>query len=98
MPRTERPIDVERSAVALATLIERRAGRACPTLADIAGYTAIPKRRIWPFLEQLQARGLIQVEVRGARVQRQRRMRVFCGEWTGWTVRRRKGPSDDDTA
>jgi len=98
MPRTPRPLDRERAAIALVTLIERRAGKACPTLADIAGYTAIPERRIWRFVEELRARGLIDVEVRGAHVQRQRRMRVFCGDWTGWTVRRRREHPDEEPA
>lgn len=88
MSRARRPIDLARAAVAVVLLIERRVGKPCPTVDDIVGYTALPCRRVWWFIERLRERGLIEIEERGGQVQRQRRMRVFCGEWTDWTERR----------
>ncbi|HZP98934.1 MAG TPA: hypothetical protein VFB13_05305 [Reyranella sp.] len=88
MSRQRRSIDVARAAMAVALLIERRTGKPCPTLDELVDYTTLPHRRVWWFIERLRERGLIDVEERGTHVQRQRRMRVFCGDWTDWTERR----------
>lgn len=90
MSREYRPIDLERAALALAMLIERRVGKPCPTTEDIVGHTTIPHKRVWGFVEGLAARGLVELEEKGPAIQRLRRMRLFCGEWTGWTERKRR--------
>ena len=86
--RSPRPLDLMRSAVALAVLVERHAGRPCPTADDIASYTGIPFNRAWSYVGAFVENGLFELEERGPRVQRQRRLRVFCGEWTDWTRRK----------
>jgi hypothetical protein len=88
MSGKSRPIDLTRAAVALVVLIERRTGKPCPTARDIRGHTTLPERQVWWFVDRLRRHGLIDVEERGGHVQRQRRMRVFCGEWTDWTQRK----------
>ncbi len=88
MSRTTRPLDLMRVAVVVALLIERRVGQPCPTVTDIAGHTAIPYRRVWPYIRALAENGILEVEEEGTYPQRRRRMRVFCGEWTEWTMRR----------
>ena len=76
MSSRPRPLDLMRVAVALALLIDRRAGKPCPTMSDIAGHTAVPYRRVWACIRALSENGIIEVEERGAHVQRQRRMRA----------------------
>ncbi len=88
MSRHARPLDLMRMAVSLSLLIERHAGKPCPTVEDIVAQTTIPHRRVWDYVKALADNGVIEVEERGPPVQRQRRLRAFCGEWTDWTERK----------
>jgi hypothetical protein len=71
----------------LLAMIAQHAGRPCPTRRDIIGWTGIlPRRRIRAYLEGMQARGLIEIEI-DTIDRRRRRLRVAGGTWTGWTAR-----------
>ena len=50
--------------------------------------TDLPWREVWPFIESLQERGLIELEERGGNPATLRRLRVQNGGWTGWTQRK----------
>lgn len=71
----------------LRAMIEQHAGRACPTRRDVIEWTGIiPRRRVWTYLLDMQARGLIEIETDTAD-KRRHRLRVAGGNWTGWTAR-----------
>lgn len=91
VPRSERPFSALDAI--LMQVITAHAGKPCPTRRDIRDWTGMPRRRVWPYLEGMGARGLIQIETRGTREcgkdPKLRRMRVLPdGGWTGWTARR----------
>jgi len=71
----------------LVAMIEQHVGRACPTQRDVIDWTGIiPRRRVWTYLRDMQARGLIEIEA-DAIDKRRHRMRVAGGPWTKWTAR-----------
>jgi hypothetical protein len=88
MSRTPRAIDTDRTVLAVLLLVIQHVGKPCPTRNQIVAQTGIPKRRVWPFLDELHRRGLIEIEERAIRPGNWRRMRVPGGEWTDWTTRR----------
>ena len=53
-------------------------------------WTGVSRRRLAVWLAGLQARGIIEVEHKGRRPARQRRMRAVGGVWTDWTQRTRR--------
>lgn len=81
---------------AILMMIRAHVGKPCPTRREIMGWTAIPRRSVWRVLRDMQARSLIEVEVReqaappeGALGEpKRRRMRVTGEGWTDWTARR----------
>lgn len=94
MSRTPRPIDVDKVTIAVFQLIMLHKDRPCPTRREIMAQTGLPRRQIWPKLNDLQDRGLIEIEVVDPDPSRQEmprryRMRVINGPWTGWTARTR---------
>lgn len=94
MSRTPRPLNADRATVAIVLLISQRVDKPCPTREELMYVTGLQRRRVWPFIEELKERGLIEVELRGEGTDNVwRRMRVFCGQWTDWTERkpRRRG-------
>jgi len=91
MSRPLKPLDPERLAQVVLKLIDRHRDKACPTRRDFIDWTGLPKQRVWPYLRELEARGLLEIETRneyrgaGAAY----RMRVVTGAgWTDWTQRR----------
>jgi hypothetical protein len=52
--------------------------------------TGLPKRRVWPFMDELRERGIIDIEERAIRPGNWRRMKIVGGDWTDWTSRRVK--------
>jgi DNA-binding MarR family transcriptional regulator len=85
--RRATPLPIAALDAVLLAMIEQHAGRPCPTRRDIIGWTGIlPRRRIRAYLEDMQARGLIEIEV-DAIDRRRRRLRVADGAWTAWTAR-----------
>lgn len=81
-------------------MIEAHVGKPCPTRRDVMEWTGMPRRRVWPYLEGMQTRGLIEIEVRQAREcgkdPKRRRMRVAGGAWTEWTARLPEHPTRND--
>lgn len=75
----------------LKQMIEANVGKPCPTRKEIREWTGMPRRRIWPYLEGMVKRGLIEMEIKGGDEFGRgiiRRIRVKDGEWTLWTARR----------
>lgn len=60
--------------------------RPCPTNAEIMEWTGVPRRRLQAYLNELVARGVIEIEWTD-RPPRRRRMRAPGMPWTGWTRR-----------
>ena len=88
--RRAAPLPIAALDAVLLAMIEQHAGRPCPTRRDIIGWTGIlPRRRIRAYLEGMQARGLIEIEI-DAIDRRRRRLRVAGGAWTEWTARHEK--------
>lgn len=95
--------NLARSGLPFATLdavilgvIERAAGKPCPTTREIVDHTGMPRRKVWPYIAGMVERGLIEMEVIESRhltecPQRprpeRRRLRVAGGKWTFWTRR-----------
>jgi len=77
---------------AIITMIKAHVGKPCPTRREVMGWTGIPRRFVWEALAEMQARGLIEVEVQEThecgKDPKRRRMRVAGGKWTLWTARR----------
>lgn len=78
-------------------LIENMAAKPCPTRREIMDHTGMSRRRIWGYLNGMQVRGLIEVEVIETKDcgkdPKRRRMRVLPkGKWTDWTARVRALP------
>ena len=88
--RTARVLDTDKITVRLLLLITRHVGKACPTRNQIRAHTGLPKLRVWPFVDSLHAKGIIEVEERAIRPGNWRRMRIAGGRWTDWTDRRVK--------
>jgi biotin operon repressor len=93
--RTNRPIDLEKATVSILLLITQQIGKPCPTRNQIMAQTGLARTRVWPFMDELRKRGLIDIEERAIRPGNWRRLRIVGGEWTDWTqrrVRRRRFP------
>lgn len=88
MSRRRRPIDTDHATVAVLLLISQQIGKPCPTRNQIREQTGLPKRRVWPFMDELHKRGLIEIQERDIRPGNWRRMRLAGGDWTDWTTRR----------
>ena len=88
--RTDRTFDADKVTVRLLLLITRHVGKPCPTRNQIVAHTGLPRRRVWPFVDELHAKGVIEVEERAIRPGNWRRMRLAGGRWTDWTDRRVK--------
>jgi hypothetical protein len=88
-PRSLRPF-ATLDAVLL-TMIEAHVGKPCPTRREVREWTGMPRRKVWPYLEGMRDRGLIDLEVieskPAGKDPKRRRMRKAGGEWTLWTAR-----------
>lgn len=73
---------------AILMMIRAHVGKPCPTRREIMEWTCIPRRQVWAVLGEVQARGLIEIEVLGELDPKRRRMRVRGEAWTKWTARR----------
>lgn len=79
----------------ICNLIRMHIGKPCPTRREIMYVSMLPRRKVWKYLADMQARGLIEVEVCDDREGPpghnpvRRRMRV-AGDRRGtdWTARR----------
>jgi|GEM_PF-3400612 len=75
----------------LVRMVENHAGLPCPAIKEIQLWTGMSRRRVWRYLYDMAARGLIEIETIEARTSgrdpKRRRMRVPGGEWTAWTNR-----------
>ena len=89
MRRGRRPmrLDDEARVIAALALINAHVGKPCPTRREISEGTLVPRRHLWSFLNRLRARGLIEIEGKGAGPAVRLRMRVAGGPWTDWTHR-----------
>ena len=93
--RTRRPFDEQKAIVRVLLLISQRIAQPCPTRNELREQTGLPKRGVWPFMDELHRRGVIEIEERAIRPGNWRRMRIAGGKWTDWTsrrVRRRRFP------
>jgi hypothetical protein len=88
--RTAHVLDTDKITVRLLLLITRQVGKPCPTRNQIRAHTGLPKDRVWAFVDELHAKGIIEVEERAIRPGNWRRMRIAGGRWTDWTDRRVK--------
>jgi hypothetical protein len=74
---------------AIVQMIRAHRGKPCPTRRDIMEWTGIPRRMVWVVLGEMQARGLIDVQVCASLPALRRRMRVVGDKrGTDWTARR----------
>jgi hypothetical protein len=85
MSRTQRPI-LDAAAGNVLMMIALHQDRPCPTDAEIMEWTGVPRRRVAAYLEELVARGIIEIETTRHHP-RTRRMRAPGSPWTGWTCR-----------
>lgn len=83
-----RPVNHDKAAAALVLLINQHIDKPCPTREHIMTVTGLQRRAVWPFIEDMQSRGVIEIEQRGTPPNVWRRMRVFGREWTDWTERK----------
>jgi hypothetical protein len=86
MARTPRPI-LDAAAGNVLVMIAIFQDKPCPTNLEIMEWTGVPRRRVKAYLEELVARGVIEIEFRGLPQTRRRRMRAPGMPWTGWTRR-----------
>jgi hypothetical protein len=86
--RTRRPFDEHKATVRVLLLISQRIALPCPTRNELMRQTGLPKRRVWPFMDELHRRGVIEIEERSIRPGNWRRLRIAGGKWTDWTSRR----------
>lgn len=85
MGRTDRPIlDAAAGNVLLMLAIHR--DKPCPSDKEIIEWTGVPRRRLRAWLDELVARGVIEIERMKLKPCR-RRMRAPGMPWTGWTRR-----------
>ena len=84
-----RPLDPDRLTITILEMIQVHKGKPCPTRRIIQEWTGIPRRKVWRFMEELQERGLIELETRSQEEGTARRLRVMGGQWTDWTERRK---------
>lgn len=89
---------------AIMNMIRSCVGKPCPTRRDFMKWCDIPRRHVWEVLGDLQARGLIEIEVckqapprPGALGEPKRRRMRVVGEpgWTLWTQREPDLPRDE---
>jgi uncharacterized membrane protein len=73
---------------AILMMIRAHVGKPCPTRREIREWTCIPRRQVWEILGEVQARGLIEIEMCASPPAVRRRMRVAGEDWTQWTARR----------
>ena len=85
--RTLRPFDHDKATVRILLLITQRIGRPCPTRNELMTVTGLPKRKVWPFMDELHRQGVIEIEERSIRPGNWRRLRIAGGKWTDWTTR-----------
>jgi hypothetical protein len=83
--RTPRPI-LDAASGNLLVLIAIHQDRPCPTDSEIREWTGVPRGRLRTWLEQLEARGIVEIGRKGL-PPRRRRLRAVGGVWTGWTQR-----------
>ncbi len=88
MARTPRPI-LDAAAGNVLVMIAAHQDRPCPTNEEIMEWTGVPRRRLRAYLEELVARGVIEIEHRDCPPGRSRRMRAPGMPWTDWTQRGR---------
>lgn len=86
--RTRRPFDADKATVTILLLITQQVGKPCPTRNQIAAQTGLPRLKVWPFMDELRRRGIIDIEEKAIRPGNWRRLRIVGGEWTDWTTRR----------
>jgi DNA-binding IscR family transcriptional regulator len=86
MVRTFRPI-LDAAAGTALVMIATFQDRPCPSRAEIAEWTGVPRRRIAGFLADLVSRGIIEIETKGRPPALSRRMRAPGGSWTDWSDR-----------
>ena len=55
--RTLRPFDQDKATVRVLLLIAQRIGRPCPTRNELMTVTGLPKRKVWPFMDELHRQG-----------------------------------------
>lgn len=89
--RTRWSPDRDRLDAVILRIIAEHVGQPCPTRRTICEHTGMPRRRFWRYLADMQARGLIEIEVHPTDPRR-RRMRVLA--WTDWTRREPDLPRD----
>lgn len=89
IPRSRQPF-AALDAVLL-KMIAAHVGRPCPTSRDVRDWTGMPWRQIWPYLDGMAERGLIEMETQETKPcgkePKRRRMRAAGGQWTLWTQR-----------
>ena len=85
--RTARPI-LDAAAGNLLLMIALHQDKPCPTNPEIMEWTGVARGRLEGWLEQLSARGIIEIERKGRPPAQRRRLRAVGGSWTGWTSRR----------
>jgi len=85
--RTLRPFDQDKATVRVLVLITQSIGKPCPTRNELMTVTGLPKRKVWPFMDELRRRGVIEIEERSIRPGNWRRLRIAGGKWTDWTAR-----------
>jgi hypothetical protein len=85
MSRLPRPI-LDAAAGNVLVMIAMHQDRPCPTNTEIMEWTAVPRRRLQAYLNELVACGVIEIEYID-RPPRRRRMRAPGMPWTGWTRR-----------
>lgn len=73
---------------AILMMIRAHVGKPCPTRREVMEWTCIPRRQVWVVLGEVQARGLIEIEMCARLPAVRRRMRVAGEDWTAWTARR----------
>jgi hypothetical protein len=85
MSRTARPVNELRAMTAIVLQITECAQQElpCPTIAQLAAISGLPRRRVNEFLADLARRKVIEIESEGTR----RRLRVFGRAWTDWSRR-----------
>ena len=75
----------------LCRMVEAHVGLPCPVIAEVQLWTGMSRRRVWKYLYDMAARGLIEIETSETRTSgrdpKRRRMHLPGGLWTAWTNR-----------